>query len=185
MKGEEKQVKKAVEQVGETLKQTETNDYEKLMQKAAANAVMPKDLLRISDAQAEGIYAQAYRLYNTGKYKDACNLFRLLVMINATEAKYTLGMAACFHMQKDYKAAADLYMLCSVIDPASPIPPFHASDCYIQMKDLVSALFSLELAAQKAGQKPEYKVLKDRALLTIAALRKELDIKEPEGNKKK
>ena len=138
----------------------------------------PKDLLKITDAQAEGIYAQAYRLYNTGKYKDACNLFRLLVMINSTEAKYALGMAACFHMQKEYKAAADMYMLCSILDPASPIPPFHASDCYIQMKDRVSALFSLELAVQKAGQKPEYKVLKDRALLTISTLKKELGMKE-------
>ncbi len=184
MKGEEKQVKKAVEKVGETLKQTTSSDYEKLMQKATANAVTPKDLLKISDAQAEGIYAQAYRLYNTGKYKDACNLFRLLVMINATEAKYTLGMAACFHMQKEFKTAAEMYMLCSVIDPVSPIPPFHASDCFIQMKDLTSALFSLELAAQKAGQKPEYKVLKDRALLTIAALKNELGIKEPTAAKK-
>ena len=106
-------------------------------------------------------------------------------MINPTEAKYTLGMAACFHMQKEYKTAADMYMLCSVIDSASPIPPFHASDCYLQMKDLVSALFSLELAAQKAGQKPEYKVLKDRALLTIAALKKELDLKETADGKTK
>lgn len=185
MKGEEKQVKKAVEQAGEAVKQTSTTDYEKLMQKATANAVTPKDLLKISDAQAEGIYAQAYRLYNTGKYKDACNLFRLLVMINPTEAKYTLGMAACFHMQKEYKTAADMYMLCSVIDSASPIPPFHASDCYIQMKDFVSALFSLELAAQKAGQKPEYKVLKDRATLTIAAIKKEMGIKEKTEDGKK
>ncbi len=94
--------------------------------------------------------------------------------------KYALSVAACFHMQKDFNTAAEMYILYSVIDPVSPIPLFHAS----KMEDLTSSLFSIELAAQKAGQKPEYKVLKDRALLTIAALKNELGIKENAEGKK-
>ncbi len=40
-----------------------------------------KDALGLSDAIVEGIYAQAYRLYNTGKYQEVTDLFRMLVIL--------------------------------------------------------------------------------------------------------
>jgi len=178
MKGEEKQVNEAARKLGEKLKETTTENYSAVLKKATEGAVTPKDVLKISDAQIESIYAQAYRYYNTGKYKEAGELFRYLMMLNPTEAKYTLGLAACFHLMKDYEAAAQIYLLCNLLDDKSPIPAFHASDCYLQMKDKVSALVSLNMAIKKAGDKPEYQVLKDRALLTVETLKKELKLNE-------
>ncbi|NGX43339.1 MAG: hypothetical protein K940chlam7_01634, partial [Chlamydiae bacterium] len=55
----------------------------------------------------------------------------------------------------------------------SPIPHYHASDCYIQMKDPISAIISLEMAVKRSGNKPEYKTLKDRAMMTIESLKEE------------
>lgn len=179
MKHEEKIVKNATEKLSESMSTPNNKEaYERILKKATEHAVTPKDLLEMSDAQVEAIYAQAYRLYNTGKYNDAISLFRLLTMIDPTEAKFSLGLAACFHMLKDYKAASDLYVLCGVLDPESPIPAFHASDCYLQMKDKVSAIISLELAIKKAGQKPQYQILRDRAQLTIDSLKKDLNLNE-------
>lgn len=180
MKGEEKQVKDAVEKLGEKLKETESKDYSQAIKKATTGAVTPKDLLKIDDAKIESIYAQAYRYYNTGKFKDASDLFRYLMMLNPSEAKYTLGLAACFHMLKNYNAAVQVYLLCSILDDNSPIPGFHASDCYLQMNDKVSALVSLKMAIKKAGNRPEYQILKDRALLTVETLKKELKLKDEE-----
>lgn len=190
MKGEEKQVTQAVEKLGDKLKETESADYSALMKKATEKAITPKDLLNIDDARIESIYAQAYRYYNTGKFKDASELFRYLMMMNPSEAKYTLGLAACYHLLKNYKAAAQIYLLCGILDENSPIPSFHASDCYLQMKDRVSALVSLNMAIKKAGNKPEYKILKDRASMTAETLKKELGLNEKdletlsEANKK-
>ena len=122
----------------------------------------------------EGIYGQAYRLYNTGKYKEAAQIFRLLIMINSTEPKYAMGLAACFHLMKDYKSATNTYSLIGIIDPQNPIPFYHSSDCFMQMGDQASALVMLEMAIKRAGEKPEFRTLKDRAILTAESLKKEL-----------
>ena len=102
-------------------------------------------------------------------------------MINATETKYAMGLAACFHMLKDYKTAADTYSIVGVIDPESPISFYHASDCFMQMGDSVSALVALEMAVKRAGEKPEFRTLKDRANLTLESLKK--DIAAMQNNK--
>ncbi len=134
----------------------------------------PKDTLGMNDAQVEGLYGQAYRLYNTGKYQDACQLFRLLIMLNASEPKYTMGLAASYHMLKEFKTAIETYNICATLDPTNPLPHYHASDCYIQTNNILTAVVALEMAVKRAGNKPQYATLKDRALLTIENLKKEL-----------
>jgi len=133
-----------------------------------------KDVLGLSDEMVEGIYGQAYLLYNTGKYRDASEVFRLLIMMKSTEPKFMMGLAACYHMLKEYDPAASTYILCSVLDPTSPLPQFHASDCYIQMGDKASAIVALEMTIKRAETKPEYQVLKERAAITLEGLKKEL-----------
>ena len=174
MKGEQHQIKKATEDLGATLSKEKAQDFQNVAAKAVQQGMMPKDMMGLSDAMVEGIYGQAYRLYNTGKYKDASQLFRLLIMLNSTESKYAMGLAACFHMMKDYKNAISTYAICGVIAPDDPIPHYHASDCYIHLKDPGSALIALEMAIKRAGDKAEFQLLKDRALMTIESLKKEL-----------
>lgn len=157
---------KNMEKLGQTLSDLSDNIINKGM--------LPKDALGLSDAIIEGIYAQAYRLYNTGKYSEAIHLFRMLVMLNTTESKYILGLAACFHMLKEYQNAVQTYAMCAMLDPESPIPHYHASDCYIEMKDKLSAIISLDLAIQRAGDKPEYAKVKERASLTIESLKNQM-----------
>lgn len=187
MKSDQNQVKKAAQELGaeigkDSIGQTSEEEtkkhsdaYEKTAERIVQKGLMPKDIIGLSDQMVEGIYGQAYRMYQTGRYTDASQLFRLLVMINSNEAKYLLGLAACFHMLKEYKAATETYAVCAIIDPNNPIPHYHCSDCFIQLNDKISAMIALELAVQRAGDKPEYKNLKDRATLTIESLKKELN----------
>lgn len=174
MKGEQHQIKKATEEIGEGIGKETAENFEKIAAKPVRKAQTPKDAMGLTDAMVEGIYGQAYRLYNTGKYRDASQLFRLLIMLNSVEPKYAMGLAACFHMLKEYKSAADSYAIVGVIDPDSPVPFYHASDCFIQMGDQISALIALEMSLKRAGEKPEYRTLKDRASLTIESLKKEI-----------
>lgn len=135
--------------------------------------MLPKEAVGINNHVLENIYAQAYRLYNTGKYVEATHLFRILIMLNAVEPKYMLGLAACFHMLKEYNHAIQSYTMCSALDPKNPIPHYHTSDCYIQMQDYLSAMICLELAIDRAGDKTEYAKMKERALLTLESLKKQ------------
>lgn len=174
MKNTKQSIKKAVADVGSNVKDTYTKDIEAMSGNLFKRDFLMKDALGMNDNMVEGIYGQAYRLYNNGKYKDAAHLFRLLIMLNSTESKYLMGLAACFHMMKEYKSASETYALCSLMDGENPLPYFHSSDCYIQMKDVGSAIITLTMAIKRAEGKPEFQMLKDRAVLTLEALNKEL-----------
>lgn len=167
-------IRKAVEDLSKGLEPEQVKKLEQAGSRIVGEGYPPKEAFGISDQMVEGIYGQAYRLYNTGKYKEASQMFRLLIMLNAQELKYSLGLAACFHMSKDYYAAIDVYSTCGVLDPQNPIPHYHASDCYLQLGDKISAMIALEMAVRRAGDKAEYQQLKDRALMTIESLRNEI-----------
>lgn len=164
IKGSELLSKEVQDQFGDSFKE--------LMDKMTKQKLPPKDALGLTGNMLEGIYAQAYRLYNTGKYGEATQLFRLLVLLDATEPKYILGLAACFHMIKEYKTAVQIYMMCAMVDPESPLPHYHCSDCLLQMKDALSASVSLEMAIERAGNKPEYAKIKERSLMSLENLKK-------------
>ena len=172
MKGEQQQINTAGNKLGSEAKTTQTNNMQETLKKISTKGISAKQAMGLTDEMVEGIYGQAYRLFNNGKYNDADQLFRLLLMINPTEGKYTMGLAACLHMQKDYKAAADVYAIVGIIDPQNPVPFYHAADCFMQLHDAMSAIIALEMAITRAGEKPEYRILKDRAALTLASLKK-------------
>lgn len=174
MKDDQQQIKKATGEIGTITKEEKTKNMEAAVRRASRKGTTPKDALGLTDAMVEGIYGQAYRLYNTGKYRDASQLFRLLIMLNTTEPKYIMGLAACFHMLKEFRTAVATYTMVSVVDPQSPIPYYHASDCYMQMGDPASAMISLEMAVKRSGDKPEFRAIKERAALTIESLRKDI-----------
>lgn len=177
MKSDETQVKKTVEKVGEKINKDDGNKRKNmtvLANEFMKNGHMPKDIFNLSDRQVEGLYAQAYNFYQTGRFKDALQIFRLLIMLNAYESKYTLGLGACLHMLKEYKDAVDCYTLCTVLDPQSPIPFYHMSDCFLAMKDPYSAIVALDMAIKRADGKPEFQMLKDRATMTMQSLQKEI-----------
>lgn len=172
-RGTKGQMKKEAADMSEEGRQPLESSFAELANNMFKHGMLPKDALGINPNFFEGIYAQAYRLYNTGKYAEAIHLFRMLILVNSTESKYVLGLAACFHMLKEYKNAIQLYTMCSVLDTQNPIPYYHSSDCFIQLKDYLSAMISLEMAIQKAGNRPEYTKLKERALLSFESLKKQ------------
>jgi type III secretion system low calcium response chaperone LcrH/SycD len=169
----EKEMKNAAAALGAQVKKKGENPYQQALNEVISEEFIPQNAMGMSDAMLEGIYGEAYRLYNTGKYASAAEMFRFLVMVKPIEPKFAMGLAACFHMMKQYRQAITAYTMCGVIDPDSPIPHYHASDCYIQLKDTMSAIIALEMAIKRAGVKPEYQALKDRALLSIQSLKKE------------
>ncbi len=163
--------KETGEQSGNPFDQALGDVTEKLFKQGMA----PKDALGASPGYLENIYAQAYRLYNTGKYSEAGHLFRVLVMFNAMEPKYMLGLAACMHMLKDFVNAIHTYTLCSALDPDNPIPHYHSSDCFIQMKEYLSAMICLELAIESCKNKQEFAKMKERAQLSLESLKQQAE----------
>jgi type III secretion system low calcium response chaperone LcrH/SycD len=150
-----------------------------ILTEALNKGVMPKNALHLGDETMEAIYGQGYNLYNQGRYKEASYIFRLLMLLDYMTPKYILGLAASLHRMKDYKAAANVYLLCGTLDGGNPLPHYHAADCYIQLNLPIMAIFSLDLAITAAGTQPQYAVIRERALL----MRDTLD-KQVRGEKK-
>lgn len=159
---------------------------EKMKKDILENNMLPKDAIGIPDNVMEGIYANGYQLYNSGQYRDAATLFRLLVMLNAMEPKYALGLAACHHLQGQYDNALMTYAIVSSLAPNDPMPNYHAADCYLQvgMKEL--ALEQMQIALNRCGNDPHYTALKNRIIVTIGALVKQIsDQKKGASEEKK
>lgn len=174
MEHPKQQIKQAVVQTGKFVEEKLGSDFEKIGAAGIKKGNSIKDVLGISDESAEAIYGQAYLLYTTGRYKDAAEIFKLLIMMNSTESKYVMGLAACYHMLKEYHSASSTYMLVSAIDTVNPLPYFHASDCYIQMGDPISAALMLEMTLKKAADQKKFETLKQRAEITLAGLKGKL-----------
>jgi type III secretion system low calcium response chaperone LcrH/SycD len=167
----EAQKNEAIKKAEESL----TNMTAKMMKQG----MIPKDAMGLSSQVLEGIYAQAYRLYNTGKYPEAAHLFRTLIVMDPTQSKYVLGLGACFHMLKEYRNAIYTYTMSSIIEGQSPLPYYHSSDCFIQMKDYPSAIVSLKMAIKYAGEKPEFAKLKERAQLSLDSIVRQIESGPP------
>lgn len=184
MKGSHGTKKEKTTPLDEAQKQGEVFDKAlgEICNKMIAQGMTPKDAMGVSNSYLENVYSQAYRLYNTGKYAEATHLFRILIMLNAMEPKYILGLAACYHMLKEYYNAIQTYTMCMAIEPDNPVPSYHSSDCFIQMKDYVSAMICLELSISKAGDKKEYAKMKERAQLSLESLKKQVS-QMPPGTK--
>lgn len=172
-RGAKEQMKKEASESASEKSEKFDHAYSDIMTKMFKEGVPPKDAMGVNNNAVESIYAQAYRLYNTGKYVEAVHLFRVLIMLNVMEPKYTLGLAACFHMLKEYKNAIQTYTMCSALDPTTPIPYYHSSDCFIQMKDYLSGMLCLQMAIDIANGKPEYAKIKERAMMSLESLKQQ------------
>lgn len=131
----------------------------------------PYEAIGVNASYMENVYAQAYQLYNSGKYVDAGQLFRLLMTLDPMEIRYALGLAASFHQLHDYRDAINTYLICNLLDAHNPIPHYHASDCFLQLNDIPSAVLSLQLAIEQASTRPEHTMLKERAHMTLQSLK--------------
>jgi len=168
MSSPKESIKESVKRAGKGHPKKVQEDVEELAENVVGKGKLLKDAMGLSDEMLEGIYTFAYRLYTLGKYDESLQMFRLLIMLNPMESKYTLGLAACFHMQKDYRSAASSYSLCSMIDPGDPMPYYHASDCYMNMDKPELAVDALRKCIERCGEGETHQQVKNRAEVTLS-----------------
>jgi type III secretion system low calcium response chaperone LcrH/SycD len=129
------------------------------------SSLTPKEALKIPHDKLEGLYGLGFSLYENGKYDDAINIFRLLMMIDKFDYRFAFGLAACFQLAEKPLEAATTYMIASTLDPKNPMPHFHSSECYTSLKEPTSICISLGLCIKTIGDRKEYEALKLRCEL--------------------
>lgn len=129
-----------------TKKTLSDKELEKLVLDFQRANVKPKDLYGFTDKEMEAIYTAAYNFFKSGKYENAKDLFTSLTLFNYEEQKYWMGLAATFHMLKNYDKAIEAYAFATFLNPMDPKPAFHACDCLIKKGDKANAIKALEAA---------------------------------------
>lgn len=136
------------------------------------------DLMQISPDRMEALYSLAYQNYVTKNYEDALKVFKVLVLYDQSEQKYTMGLAATEQDMGDYVKAANTYSLaCLQTGLKDPEPMYFAAICLLkagQKEDAIVALKSLETMGREGNANDEKFKLKGLNLLKVMENFKEL-----------
>lgn len=111
------------------------------------------DLVGITPEQMEALYSLAYQNYVTRNFEDALKVFKVLVLYDQGERKYTMGLAATYQELGEYEKAANVYSIACVqsglIDPE---PMYFAAICMLKAgkrDDAIVALKSMDVMGRK------------------------------------
>ena len=124
----------------------------------------------IGEEELEAVYLMAYNFYTNGKFKDAEKAFKFLCFYDHMEKKYFIGLAATRQMMKLYPGAVQAYAYASLLDVGDPMPSLHAADCFLAEGKYAEAQSALSATVHWAGEKEEYKPVKERAETLLALL---------------
>lgn len=110
---------------------------------------------RLSEGQANAIYAAAYHLSERGKHDQACALFALLGMYEPQEPKYAHATGMCFRRMGQYEQAIPLFARAMALRPNDYAPAFQLVECMMLLNKRNEAKELLEMiagASREQGQ---------------------------------
>lgn len=175
-------IEQAVKNVDPSLPEAKRKKLKEVLTDVFEKGVSMRQALGVTDLLLENLYQQAYQFYKMGKYEQAMNLFFILYFFEGKDARFSLGIAACCHMQKNFNKAIQYYMVNAMVDPDSPFPFYHIADCFLQMGNKLSALTALKMMIGRIEENPkkEFSLAKERAQRMIETLMKDLNIPSKE-----
>lgn len=158
-----------------SIPEEEKGKYEEIFVKIFCENQKPRDVLGFSSEMMEHIYAYGYRLFNLGNYKQASDVFTSLTVYDPYEPRYTLALGAAFHRQKNLREASQNYLRAGFMNPADPVPFFYLYDVYQSSGIVGDAQFCLEEAIRRMGDNPVFSKMKEKSLLYLESLKKEIE----------
>ena len=84
----------------------------------------------VSEQEMDGLYQEAYFLYQKKEFKKAAHVFRALIILNPFRPHYWLGLGGSLQLLKDYEKALQAYGVLVFLSPEDPAPHLHAYECY-------------------------------------------------------
>lgn len=151
-----------------------TELFNHLWEKMSKDGMMPKDALEFTDQMMEDLYQMAYHLYNSGKFGQALDIFRHLMILDFKSYRYALGTAACCHQMEDYPAALLAYTTAFLNEVNNPVPLYHGAECLMELEEWKTADNFCEKVILIAGDRPEYAHMKESAKMLRKGLQTKL-----------
>ena len=109
---------------------------------------------RLSQADADVIYAQAFQLAAQGRHEAAYGYFSLLTLYRPTEVRSLKGLALCYRMLEHYDQALSVYSFLAVIEPQELDHDIAIVECLLLKRELDEARATVQLVLQCARDQP-------------------------------
>lgn len=93
--------------------------------------------------RAKAMYILAYDFYQKAQYTEAKQIFLYLILGAEFDPKNLMGLAACFHAQKDFATALRFYRLCIQSGLNHPLIYFHVGNCLLHFGRKREAILEL------------------------------------------
>jgi len=130
--------------------------------------------MNISDEELAQIYSFAYHHFGSGKYREAREMFKMMLMLDPINTDFATSLGICHHRLKDYEYALTCYMLGAFLEPTNPVCLFYAYDCYVNLKNDTCAAVMLGNVIARAGDQAPYAHIKNDAQIRLDALLKKI-----------
>lgn len=160
-------IKEVINKVTPNATTEEKKERAQNLMKIFEKGMDPKELMGLSDTEVASIYSFAYSKLIKGKYEEAKELFKFLWSLEPNNYDFVISIGVCYHRLKDYAMASVYYMLADSIEPKDPLPYFYMYDCFMNLKHVESACIVLQAVIAKAGDRPEYIMMVERAKLLL------------------
>lgn len=148
----EKDFKKILEELKGKIPPGELKRFETVIEESVKSGKTPRSFLELSDKVLAGLYAEAYHLYNAGKFDEALKIFLLLQILDTQDTRFLFGAASCYFMLKKFPEALALYLVCREVDPQETQIYWYMANCYKQMGNKAAALLALRLLLRYSSQ---------------------------------
>lgn len=98
-----------------------------------------QEAAKLDTEMLEGVYHVAFLSYQNNKYKEAMELFNLLVQLNPTEYRYVFGLSACLMELKEYEMAITGFFIATQISEKDAVSFLHITECLIKLEQYKNA----------------------------------------------
>lgn len=106
----------------------------------------------LSSNSLEVLYHLAYNQYKNGKYRDACNQFGFLTLIDPFTRRNWMGLGCARQMLKEYDKALQAYEIAAAQDITDPCVYIYTAQCLFEMNRVEEGISALEIAERTANK---------------------------------
>lgn len=119
------------------------------------------------------LYTFGYKLFESGKYKDAFLLFQMLSVFFPMNGALSLAMGTCHQRMKNWESAIEQYLVAAHLDKGDPIPYYYCYECYVQLEEPLYAGMMLRCVIDRCGDIPSFQAIKAKSELMLERVNQE------------
>lgn len=109
----------------------------------------------LSAEETEKFYTYGFCQYESGNYKEAVDVFRILCTNHPTVSRFWFALGASLQQTHLFEEALRAWAVAAILTPQDPMPHFHAAECYLSTKNLIEANKALDATKSRmAGEDP-------------------------------